>query len=293
MKNCPKCGNTVSDAAQDCSHCGVNFLGYQRFVTHQAVEEPATSAVATPATVGGAMAPSLAALDSVAVQQREDAFRIVTGWQTLNRYAILSMDGAMVGYIAERDQGFLAMIERNLMGPRRSLLIDVFDLQGRVIASFQRPMYFIYSKMSVTGPSGERMGQVSNTFALFKPNYELEDSRGLVFATLESSFLGGETMKDSLLGNRNFTVVSSNGEQRGGSITRSWNGVLNRIFTENDTYTTAFEPGWSLEKKLLLIAASINIDLNLYESEEGGRSGLLSLISLDTVLNLFLGRKDD
>lgn len=291
-KACPKCHSPVSEGASDCPKCGINFSGYERYLAHHHPSEPSQRPAIIPAqrpahraihaNFGTSSLDFLNSVSSVKVQQNEGLFRIVTGWQTRNRYVIIDPLGQTLGYIAERDTGFLSSVSRQFFGSRRSLTIDVFNLEGQPVAQIKRPWFWFFSELTTFNPQGSALGVVKYRFTFFKPKYELSDSQRQVFTYLESSILGGATLMDSIAGNRMFTAYSPMGGRTGGSITRTWKGLLNRALTAEDCYQVEFSPEWSAEQKITFLAASISIDLDFYENEKGlvHRAGELSPLGI-------------
>lgn len=285
-KLCPKCHAPVSEDASDCPKCGINFSGYQHYLEHHQKPAILPAHRIHHAVMASPQLDFLNSVSSVRVQQNEGLFRIITGWQTRNRYVVLDPLGQTIAYIAERDGGFLGTLSRQFLGPRRSLTIDVFNLEGQVIAQIKRPWFWFLSELTAYSPMNSVLGAVNHRFTFFKPRYELRDSTGRTFSYLESSVFGGETLVDSLAGNRKFTAVSPTGSTTGGSITRVWKGLLNRSLTSEDCYQVEFSPEWTSEQKLLVLGAAISIDLDFYENEKG----LIHRVGEFSPLGILVGR---
>ena len=274
---CPKCGFNATDP-ENCPQCGVNFSGYKSFLEHHQVL----------ATVGILQGLSfLKDASTLFVKQQEDALRIVTGWQSLNHYAIMDSDGRTLALLAERDQGFSSMIFRHFMRNRRSLIIDIFDGAGQVIAQLNRPFFWFFSSLYVTGP-GEipNYGAVERRFSFWLPRYDLCTPGGEPFGSLSCPFFGGATLGGSVMGNRNYDVYDRVGRKTGSSIMRVWNGLM-RVFSDEDTYCVQLTSEWTAEQKLVILAAAVSIDFDSYEGDSsliqdganiagmGGLGGLL------------------
>jgi uncharacterized protein YxjI len=281
---CPKCGFNSADP-QNCPKCGINFEGYKNFKEHQKNISMTVSPAQLPAQVfDGAGLNFLREATRLFVKQQEDALRIVTGWQTLNHYVIMDGDGQTYALLAERDQGFLYMLLRHFFRNRRSLIIDIFDQSGAVMAQLKRPFFWFFSDMYVYDASGSRLfGVVKRRFSFWLPQYSLCPSQGFPFGSLKCPFIGGATIGGAFMGNRNYDVYDNSGQKTGASIMRVWNGLM-RIFTDEDTYCVQLTEKFTLEQKLLILAAAVSIDFDSYEGnsnliDEGagilGSSGLI------------------
>jgi uncharacterized protein YxjI len=286
---CPKCHTPVATGATDCLQCGINFVGYQHYLEHQhrpAIRHAEPRHAMTFAETKNGF---LNSQNSVTVQQNEDMFRIVTGWQTRNRYVVLDQMGQSIAYIAERDTGILSTLSRQVLGPRRTLIVDVFNSSGEPIFQIKRPWFWFLSNLFVYSSTGRTIGSVLHRFTFFRPRYELKDAAESTFSYLESSILGANTLMDSIAGNRVFKSLSVQGDPNGGSISRIWKGLLNRALTAEDSYQIEFSPEWTEEQKLICLAASISIDLDFFDVDKGA----MEKIKTFSPLGLLFGRSED
>ena len=268
MVTCPKCGS-VGQNPVSCEKCGINFSGYQHYLDHHSAFRPTQSEF------------QLEALNretQIIVQQKEDALRVVTGMQTRNHYVLLDSQSQVFAYLEERGSGLMSILSRIGFRSRRSLTIDISNLGQVPVAEISRPFYWFFSRLNVLDVHGVALGGVQKRFSFFRPTYDLLDSDGQCFARLRSSFFGGKDLKNILLGNRNFLVLDAHGLDLGASVTRVWNGLLNRTFTDEDTFSVEFPPEWSAQQKLILLSAAISIDFDSYESSGKSSIGLIESI---------------
>ncbi len=273
--HCPKCGFDSADS-ENCSKCGVNFVGYQNFLKHQAYNNPAMQKTPHP-NLGPAMPNSnlsihgldfLNSASTVFVKQHEDALRIVTGWQTLNNYSIQDENGQILASMAERDVGGLSFFSRQFFRARRTLNIDIYDTAGRPLAELHRPFYWFFSDLFIR-PLGAPLsrGRVENKLSFWMPKYTLYDLNGAIFGTLKCPILGADNISGAIVGNRNYHLYDRRDQDTGASILRSWNGLM-RIFTDEDAYAVNFAPNMTVAQKLVLLSAAITIDFDSYESDK-------------------------
>ena len=244
-------------------------MGYQHYLEHHIAFRPVESAF---------QLETLNHETKIIVQQKEDALRVVTGIQTLNHYVLLDSQSQIFAYLEERGNGMMSILARIGLRSRRSLTIDISDLGRIPVAQLSRPFYWLFSRLDVLDAHGVAIGGVQKRFSFFRPTYDLLDSEGRCFARLRSSFFGGKDLKNIFLGNRNFLVLDAHGLELGVSVTRVWNGLLNRTFTDEDTFSVEFPPQWSAQQKLILLSAAISIDFDSYESSGKSSIGILESI---------------
>src|SRR5262249_22710911 len=136
---CPKCGHSANDGAQDCSVCGINFLGFAKYEKRAAGIKKSDDDGSLP------MVSDVA----VYVKQDESALQIITGLQTRNHYTLYDNRGIQIGFLAERNTGMLSDFQRMLLRSRRSFLMDVYDPSGKIVASLSRPFYWFLSELTI------------------------------------------------------------------------------------------------------------------------------------------------
>ena len=170
--------------------------------------------------------------------------------------------------------------------------MDIYDPHGKIVASLSRPFYYFFSTISVETVSQKRVGTIEKRFTIFRPLYDICDMSGSCFGKLLGSFFGGKGIGNILLGNQNYSLLDSSGDRElSGGIERQWNGVLNRMFTEKDTYMVRFPENWGEDKKLLLLSAAISIDFDYSENQGDGLLGKASAIG--SVAGLLSGRSNN
>lgn len=263
---CPKCGH-VSNDRTECPACGIDFAGYARFLDHHNQEHRELPAPL--AFVGSARA--------LFVQQKEDLVRIFTGWQTRNHYVIANEAGEPLAYLAERDTSVLSTLTRLFLRQNRPFTIDLVDPTGVPILQLVRRFAWFFPRMDVIDPaSGRILGFVQKRFALIRNFHHLCDGLGAPLGKLRSALFGGRTIGDALLGNQCYSLYDASDIDTGAFISRQWNGMLNRLFTDQDTFYVDLPAGLPALTKLLLLCASICIDFEAFESQSGARrNGLL------------------
>ena len=283
---CPKC-SFESLSATECTNCGINFVGYNRYISHNLNNQ-------APAMTSGQQAHFLADRLELIIQQNEDDLRIFTGWQTCNHYTLKSSLGETLGYLAERKGGFANTLSRLFLRTHRPLIIDIANVQGDPIATLYRNFYWLFSELLVIDAQGNKIGAVCRRFGFFRKIYTLYQPAGVFFVALKSTLFGGRTVGEALVGNDSFGAVDASGADIGAGIHRKWNGALNRLFTDEDSFLVELNQEWSHDQKLVFLAASISIDFDFYEDKPsvGTRTGVTGAITSGVLDSVFGSRGD-
>jgi hypothetical protein len=303
---CPKCGFNSSDP-ENCLKCGINFEGYKHFLEHHKAESTqwatrnSTKLQTREAEIAKIAPPSdpkqnplnpflksgpgglefLNTTGVLYVKQQEDAFRIVTGWQTLNHYNIVSEDGTILGQLAERDRGVLS---RWFFKDRRPLQIDIYDSQGTLVAEIWRPWFFIFSQLFIYSAGRTKLyGVVKRRWSWWLPQYDLCKGLGAIFAHLKCPAFGTSDMGGFLVGNRDYEIYDRSGRKTSSAIIRKLNGIIQRIFTDEDTYCVQMPDPWTFDEKLIILCAAISIDFDSFERPKSliGRGSGFSLFGFN------------
>lgn len=96
------------------------------------------------------------------------------GYEQANKYAIKTSTGDYVGFIAEEDRTFVGTIVRQFLGTRRSFNADILDAGGQVVLKIRRPIkWFLNSQISIFTGRGELIGEVHQSWHLWRRQYDL------------------------------------------------------------------------------------------------------------------------
>lgn len=191
----------------------------------------------------------------ILVKQIKEMFEIVTSWETANKYALYDSNSNKVGFAAERSHGVFHKIIRNIMKSHRSITVDIWDNEDKLILTGNRPWYFFFSDLNVMDKDNKLLGDIKTRFGFLKRKYDLADSNGNVFATIESFRWKLWT----------FTIYDSNSKEVG-VITKKWGGLLKEVLTDADQFTIDYSKNpWSDEQKAIILFACLSIDLDFFE----------------------------
>ena len=114
---------------------------------------------------------------------------------------------------------------------------------------------------------------LSYSRSILEPKYSVKDAEGNVALTIE-----GPICTFSICGSVEFKVLSPDGSNEVGKISKEWSGFLKETFTDADIFGINFPVDLDVRMKAVLLGACMLIDFNFFEkakNEEGDRLGML------------------
>ncbi len=190
---------------------------------------------------------------SLFVHQVREWAEILVDFETRNKYEILDREENKIGFIAEKNKGFWAALIRQTLNTHRPMEIVVWDNLKEEVLRLERPFYWIWSDLTVSS-LGRKVGSIHRRFAFLHKVYDLRDISGRVFARIKAPFWRLWT----------FPIFNLPGERQVGVITKNWGGVIKEVFSDADKFQVQF-PKWEPQKKAIVLAAAISIDLDYFE----------------------------
>ena len=201
----------------------------------------------------------LANYPELVVRQTKEMLEIFTGFETANRYRVLTPEGEEAMFCYEES----GMLSRQFMGSHRPLSLHVVDGNGQPILNASRNFFWVFSHLNVQDGSGAPIGSLHRKFGILNRKFALLDSGGQQIAGLNGSVFRRYT----------FTLNNAHGQEMG-RIVKKWGGIIREGFTDADTFSIQFsDVERNQEIRLLLIASAFAIDLDFFESK-GSRSGI-------------------
>lgn len=194
---------------------------------------------------------------TVLVQQRLEPWEWAAGFETRNKYALADERGAPLAFAAEQQKGVGGFLLRQALGHWRSFEIHLFDPSRRLALRVLHPFRFFFQRLEVQDESGRRLGAVQQRFALFSKAFDVQDAGGRVVLEVRSPFW------------RLWTFAF---RRRGAEVARvekRWSGILAEAFTDRDTFRVSFGPSATAAERLLVLAASLFVDLVYFERKAG------------------------
>ena len=194
------------------------------------------------------------ALDSantLVVSQKKEWGEILSGFETKNRYVVLSEMGNELYYAAEKSSFLLRMFLKAL----RPFEIIVARADGSTVLNLQRPFRFYFHKLDVRDAQGKLLGTIEREFSLLRRLYRITNSMGMEICRLYGPLL------------HPWTFEIRENDRQVGKITKKWSGLAKEFFTDADNFAIEMPPGKDVETKSVLLGAVFLIDFVHFESK--------------------------
>uniref|UniRef100_A0A914UJH0 Phospholipid scramblase n=1 Tax=Plectus sambesii TaxID=2011161 RepID=A0A914UJH0_9BILA len=206
----------------------------------------------------------LSVVDRLVVKQQTEMLEVFTGYETGNKYEILNSLGQRVFYAAEDACccGLCLCCQKPCkcwknckkiccMCCEREFDITVFNNAGK-------------PKVEVEGPPGNPIGTVVQNWSICKPQFSIQDVHDETVLKIE-----GPCITCSPCGNVEFQLLSKNGEQEVGKVSKNFSGFAQEMFTDADNYGITFPINLPVNEKATVLAACFLIDFMFFEDESG------------------------
>ena len=201
----------------------------------------------------------LSGYQELVVRQSREMLEVFTGFETANRYRVLTPEGQDVMYAYE-DSG---MMSRQFLGNNRPLSLHVLDSNREPILNANRGFFFFFSHLNVQDGNGAPIGSLKRKFGALKRKFVVLDTGEQQIAGLNGSIFRPHT----------FTLNNARGEEMG-RIVKEWGGIMREGFTDADSFRIHFSDMERGEQtRLLLLASAFAIDLDFFEAK-GSRHGI-------------------
>lgn len=189
------------------------------------------------------------------VEQSWEGFEILLGWETRNKYRILSPEGRKIGFAAEQSTGPGGAILRQVMGHWRSFKIFVFNEQRQEVLHLHFPFRWFFKTLFVSTPQGQRIGGLEQRFSVLYKKFDVLDPHGIVVATIKSPLWKLWTFEFNL------------GPRKIGAVHKKWSGGLGEFFTDKDNFEVVFEdPTLTPEMRALMLSTCLMVDIVYFEN---------------------------
>jgi uncharacterized protein YxjI len=199
--------------------------------------------------------------ERILVKQVKEWGEILLGFESRNRFEIVTEAGEVLGYAAEEGGGFGTMILRNLLGRCRACKVHIYEPDGGEIASGVKPFRFYFHRMELF-ERGEKIGAIQRRFSIFHRKFVMEGPDGSELLEIYSPLFRIWTFK-----------LQRDGLEMG-RISKKWGGLLKEMFTDADVFGIEFShPDLPMSIKKLLLVAVFLVDFTCFE-ENTRQSGV-------------------
>ncbi|WP_394835323.1 hypothetical protein LVJ94_00160 [Pendulispora rubella] len=201
----------------------------------------------------------LSAYPSLFIRQRRELAEFF-GYESRNKYEILTTEGQPILYAAEQGKSVAAMVLRQFLGHWRSFELHVFDMHRTPILRAVHPFRFFFQRLEVYDAAGRFIGAMQQRFAFFSKRFDVLDASGHVLFSVSSPFW------------RVWTFPFERAGRQVAVIAKKWGGVLRELFTDADTFRIDYGAELNPDERALLLAAGLFIDLQYFEQNAEDRT---------------------
>lgn len=196
---------------------------------------------------------SLMIENAVRIRQRHELIELI-GFETRNKYEILSSSGEVLGFAAEQQKGLLGMLMRQFLGHWRRFDLHIFDRNRQPLYVAKHPWRIFFQRLELFSADGRLVGAVQRRWALFHKHFDIEDERGQVLMQVRSPFW------------RIWTFRFERHGREVAKLEKRWGGLIKEVFTDTDTFQISWtDPALTLPQRALIVAAGLYIDLLYFE----------------------------
>jgi uncharacterized protein YxjI len=193
--------------------------------------------------------------NQVLVRQRHELAEWF-GFETRNKYEVISSSGQSLAFAAEQGRGFLGLMLRQMLGHWRRFELHFFTPDRQEFMRAVHPFRWYFEELVVTDNQGRSLGRVVKRFALLSKKFVVRDASDQVLMTVSSPIWKIWTFPFERNG-REVAVVR-----------KKWSGLLAEAFTDKDTFSVEIQdPSLNEDTRRLLLAAALYIDLMFFEKK--------------------------
>lgn len=187
--------------------------------------------------------------DTLVVQQRKEWGEILTGFETKNKYSVMSASGDQLYWAAEESSFLLRMF----LKAYRPFTIHILSSQGNTALRLNKPFRFYFHQIDVVDSNGRQLGTIRREFSIFTRRFTVMGPMGNEIYRIFGPLFHPWT----------FQILKSNVQV--GIIAKKWSGLGKEMFTDADNFNITFPPDIDVNQKGVLLGALFLIDMLHFE----------------------------
>ncbi len=197
----------------------------------------------------------LASQSQLILRQRRELAELA-GFETRNKFEILTADGAPLGFAAEQGKGVGAFMARMFLGHWRTFELHVFDAARQLVLVAVHPWRFWFQRLEIRGADGRPIGALQQRFSILFKRFDVEDAVGEVRLRVSSPLW------------RPWTFPFERDGREVAFVRKKWSGLMREAFLDADNFQIEYsDPTLSEDDRALLLAAGLFIDLQYFEQK--------------------------
>ncbi|GME99016.1 unnamed protein product [[Candida] boidinii] len=237
---------------------------------------------------------------TLVIERQIEFMNLFIGIEQSNKYRLLDTEGNQLGYLIERDFNLLKIIMRQIYKLHRPFTVDLYDNNGNLLLTIDRPFSLINSHIKTFLPNVNTkesylIGESVQNWHLWRRKYNLflndkfDNENFSQYGLINSPFLSWE-----------FPIFDSENKIIG-SISKNFVGLMREFFTDTNLYVLRMDPssfaneelqqyyyginnnnGFSnrtmtIDERAVMLANAISIDFDYFSRHSRGPGGGLFL----------------
>ncbi|GME95841.1 hypothetical protein B5S28_g4268 [[Candida] boidinii] len=237
---------------------------------------------------------------TLVIERQIEFMNLFIGIEQSNKYRLLDTEGNQLGYLIERDFNFFKLIMRQIYKLHRPFTVDLYDNNGNLLLTIDRPFSLINSHIKTFLPNintkeSYLIGESVQNWHLWRRKYNLflnnkfDNENFDQYGLINSPFLSWEF---PIFNNENKII---------GSISKNFVGLMREFFTDTNLYVLRMDPssfaneelqqyyyginnnkGFSgktmtIDERAVMLANAISIDFDYFSRHSRGPGGGLFL----------------
>ncbi|KAJ7392573.1 Phospholipid scramblase 3 [Desmophyllum pertusum] len=130
--------------------------------------------------------------------------------------------------------------------------------------SMGQQVFFAAEEIEVQSPPGTVVGYCSQDWSICIPKFEIQDADRQTVLRIEGPFC-----QCNLCGDVEFQVLSADGQNQVGKISKQWSGLVKEAFTDADNFGITFPMDLDVKMKAVVLGSCFLIDFMFFEKAQG------------------------
>lgn len=205
----------------------------------------------------------LTQIDQLLIKQQVELLEAFTDFETNNKYKILNSMGQQVFFAAEDTD----CCTRQVCGPCRPFEMKILDNMQREVIHLTRPLRCssccfpcCLQEIEVQSPPGTVIGYCVQNWSILIPKFEIQNAARETVLRIE-----GPLCQCNMCGDVEFDVLSADGQNKVGKISKQWTGLVKEAFTDADNFGISFPMDLDAQIKGVILGSCFLIDFMFFE----------------------------
>ncbi len=178
------------------------------------------------------------------------------GFETRNKYQIMTESGRPIAYAAEQQKGIFGFILRQYLGHWRKFDVHFFTPDRVPLLIAHHPFRWFFERIEIRDNSGKYLGAIQKRFSILSKRFDVENAKGMTIMEVSSPIW------------KLWTFSFKHQGKLIASVKKKWAGIFSEAFTDKDNFLVEFnDPSMSEAERTLVMASSVFVDLLYFEKK--------------------------